>query len=122
MTNDLLTRSDWPKVCIIIVNYMNWRDTAECLETVFRNNYPNYQVVLVDLKLPGGDGRNVLKHMRDSKQGVHAILITGHPEELRAENSKSLTGEVDAVCLKPFDLRSLLDTIDQMAHSGNALE
>jgi len=42
-----------PKVCvekvyIIIVNYNSWCDTIECLESVFRNNYSNYQVVVVD--------------------------------------------------------------------------
>lgn len=37
-----------PAVSIIILNYNNWRDTVECLESVFRLNYPNFRVVLVD--------------------------------------------------------------------------
>jgi GT2 family glycosyltransferase len=36
------------KVYIIIVNYNGWADTIECLESVFRNDYPNYRVVMVD--------------------------------------------------------------------------
>ena len=37
-----------PKVFIIILNWNGWKDTIECLESVFRNSYPNYQVVVVD--------------------------------------------------------------------------
>ena len=37
-----------PKVYIIILNYNSWVDTIECLESVLRNDYPNYQVIVVD--------------------------------------------------------------------------
>jgi len=38
----------FPKVSIIILNWNGWKDTIECLESVFRINYPNYQVIVVD--------------------------------------------------------------------------
>jgi len=39
---------NWPKVAIIILNWNGWEDTIECLESVFRNTYQNYQVIVVD--------------------------------------------------------------------------
>ncbi|MFT3844274.1 MAG: glycosyltransferase family 2 protein [Lacibacter sp.] len=36
------------KVYIIILNYKTWKDSIDCLESVFALNYSNYQVVLVD--------------------------------------------------------------------------
>jgi len=36
------------KVAIIILNWNGWEDTIECLESVFRNTYPNYQVIVLD--------------------------------------------------------------------------
>lgn len=42
------TIKKWPKVAIIILNWNGWKDTIECLESVFRNTYPNYQVIAVD--------------------------------------------------------------------------
>jgi GT2 family glycosyltransferase len=33
---------------IIIVNWNGWRDTIECLESVFRSRYPHYRVVVCD--------------------------------------------------------------------------
>jgi GT2 family glycosyltransferase len=37
-----------PTVAIVILNWNGWADTIECLESVYQNNYTNYQVVLVD--------------------------------------------------------------------------
>ncbi len=42
----------FPKVYIIILNYNGWADTIECLESVLRNDYPNYQVIVVDNNSP----------------------------------------------------------------------
>jgi GT2 family glycosyltransferase len=36
------------KVYIVIVNWNGWRDTIECLESVFRIEYPDYQVIVCD--------------------------------------------------------------------------
>jgi len=36
------------KVCILILNWNNWQDTVECLESVYQNSYPDYQVVVAD--------------------------------------------------------------------------
>jgi GT2 family glycosyltransferase len=39
---------DWPKVAIIILNWNGRHDTIECLESLYRIIYQNYQVILVD--------------------------------------------------------------------------
>lgn len=39
---------NWPKVAIIVLNWNGWRDTIECLESLQRLTYPNYQVIVVD--------------------------------------------------------------------------
>ncbi len=38
----------FPRVSIIILNWNGWRDTVECLESVYRIDYPNYDVIVVD--------------------------------------------------------------------------
>jgi hypothetical protein len=37
-----------PKVAIIILNWNGWEDAIECLESLQHQNYPNYQIILVD--------------------------------------------------------------------------
>ena len=47
--NDIGTaKINFPKVAIIILNWNGWKDTIECLESIFRIDYPNYQVIVVD--------------------------------------------------------------------------
>jgi GT2 family glycosyltransferase len=42
------------RVYILILNWNGWRDTTECLESVFRSDYSNYRVVVCDND--SGDG------------------------------------------------------------------
>lgn len=40
--------TDYPRVSIIVLNWNGWRDTIECLESVYQITYPNYDVIVVD--------------------------------------------------------------------------
>lgn len=48
VTNYNLSDSNCPKVAIIILNWNGWQDTIECLESLQRITYPNYQVIVID--------------------------------------------------------------------------
>lgn len=37
-----------PTVSIIVVNWNGWRDTLECLESLYQIEYPTYHVIVVD--------------------------------------------------------------------------
>jgi len=37
-----------PKVSIIILNWNGWKDTIECLESLYQITYPHYDVIVVD--------------------------------------------------------------------------
>lgn len=39
---------NYPKVAIIILNWNGWEDTVECLESLKKNTYPNYEMIVVD--------------------------------------------------------------------------
>ena len=45
----------YPKVAIIILNYNGLVDTIECLESLRKSTYPNYEVVVVDNGSEGSD-------------------------------------------------------------------
>ena len=44
-----------PKVSIIILNWNGLEDTIECLESLRKITYPNYQVIVVDNGSEGDD-------------------------------------------------------------------
>lgn len=46
--NGACQRVDAPRVWIVLVNWNGWRDTIECLESVFRLDYPNFRVIVCD--------------------------------------------------------------------------
>ncbi len=37
-----------PKVSIIILNWNGWKDTIECLESIYQIDYPDYDIIVVD--------------------------------------------------------------------------
>ncbi len=59
-----------PKVFIIILNWNGWKDTIECLESLKKIDYLNYQIVLVD---NGSTDESVLRLK---------IFCSGHNEDL----------------------------------------
>jgi two-component system, NtrC family, response regulator HydG len=74
-----------------------------------------YQVVLVDLKLPDGDGGRVLDLVRQKCPEARAVLITGHRDEMEELVQQALQNGAEAVCYKPFDVPRLLQTIEQFS-------
>ncbi|MCE7699873.1 MAG: glycosyltransferase family 2 protein [Methanobacterium paludis] len=38
----------YPQVSVIILNWNGWKDTLECLESLYQINYPNYDVIIID--------------------------------------------------------------------------
>jgi hypothetical protein len=70
----------WPKVCISILNYKNYADTIECLETIFRLDYPNFQVVVVDNPTsPPNDSLKIIQKWAEDTQSFEIKM----PKELR---------------------------------------
>ena len=47
------------KVCVIVLNYNRWFDTIECLESLLRQEYQNFQLVVIDNNSQGDDIENI---------------------------------------------------------------
>lgn len=50
----------YPRIAIIILNWNGLQDTVLCLESLKKNNYPNYEVIIVDNGSEGNDA-DILK-------------------------------------------------------------
>lgn len=80
----------------------------------------NFQVVVLDMKLPGGFGDDVFRQLRRISQNARVILMTGHRHEMEDRIRQSLDAGADAVCYKPFDVPDFLDTLGRLATSTPA--
>jgi GT2 family glycosyltransferase len=60
-----------PKVSIIILNWNGWKDTIECLESLYRINFPNYDVIVVD-NASTNESINMIKQWANGKIDVNS--------------------------------------------------
>lgn len=74
-----------------------------------------FKVVLIDMKLPSGDGKSVFRLVRQSNPAARTILITGFRSELDDLVQKALAEGADAICYKPFDMPRLLTTVQDLS-------
>jgi two-component system, NtrC family, response regulator HydG len=77
----------------------------------------NYRVVLIDMKLPGGDGGTVFHTVREANPDARTVLITGYRSEMDQLIDRVVSEGADDVCYKPFDVALLLDTVQRLAAS-----
>ncbi len=77
-----------------------------------------YRVVLIDMRLPDGDGAEVFHAVREANPDAHTILITGYPREAGGMVEQVLREGADAVCYKPFDVAGLLATVERLTHKS----
>lgn len=58
-------------ISIVILNWNGWKDTIECLESLFHINYPHYQIVVVD----NGSQDSSVQRIRDYLNGQISIKL-----------------------------------------------
>jgi DNA-binding response OmpR family regulator len=74
----------------------------------------SFRVVLIDMKLPDGDGAGVYRLVREANPQARAVVITGHRGEMEKRVKEVLREGADAVCYKPFDVAGLLATLERL--------
>lgn len=74
----------------------------------------SFRVVLIDMKLPDGDGAGVYRLVREANPQARTVVITGYRGEMEQRVQEVLREGADAVCYKPFDVGNLLATLEQL--------
>lgn len=79
------------KVYIIVLNYNGWEDTIECLESLLKNNYPDYQIIVVDNNSPNKSMNHLLNWAESFARKPFNYLFYTQKEALeREEKSDSV--------------------------------
>jgi DNA-binding NtrC family response regulator len=81
-------------------------------EAITKVQKSNFDLVLLDIKMPKVDGFEVLKFIKKNSPKVKVIMLTGFADLKNAIESKKLGAE-DFVS-KPYDLVDLLTTIERV--------
>jgi len=92
------------KVYIVLVNFNQWSDTIECIESVLKSNYPNYQIVVVD----NHSSNDSIQHLADWAAGKETVTFSTPPELSHLTQPQSV---------KP--IRYLIYTEEEALKGGN---
>jgi two-component system, OmpR family, alkaline phosphatase synthesis response regulator PhoP len=84
-------------------------DTGESALEVLKSDPAAFDVVVLDVMLPGKDGFSVMSEMRGAGQFVPTLMLTarGHPNDIL----KGFAAGADDYLTKPFDLAILIARI-----------
>lgn len=73
-----------------------------------------FDIVLIDLKMPGINGLETLKRIKSLKPDIKAIIMTGHSVE---GIPKSAFHSTAGLLFKPFYIKDLIKMIHQLTFS-----
>ena len=87
-----------------------------------RGEAPSFDVVLMDIKMPGLDGYEVTRSLRRIEREVHAApatVIALTANALDDDRRASVAAGFDAFLVKPVDVAALAETIDRLLTRRN---
>ena len=86
----------------------NGKDAVE----LYQKHYP--EVVLTDMQMPQYDGLYALENIRKIDPDAKVIMVTA---DLREESENAfLENNASAIVYKPYDLKQIMDTINQVVN------
>jgi DNA-binding response OmpR family regulator len=80
----------------------------------------NYDLVMLDIMLPGPDGIDIMKHLREQDQYTPIMLITSKTSEL--DRVLGLELGADDYVTKPFSVREILARVKAIFRRVEALD
>lgn len=85
-------------------------DTAESGgEAVQKTQKTNYNIALLDIRLPDMEGVELLKLIKEGVPRTRKIMVTGYPSMQNA--IAALNKNADAYLIKPVDIENLLSAV-----------
>jgi two-component system OmpR family response regulator len=122
-TAHVLAIDDDPSVRQMVVDYLGDNDirvTAlssgqQIVEVLARDTI---DLVLLDLRLPGEDGMDIARRLREESPGLPIVMLTGRKDE--ADRVMGLELAADDYLTKPFSPRELLARIRALLRRSRA--
>jgi len=87
-------------------------------EAIQKTQEKNYNIALLDIKLPDMEGIELLKLLKDGIPKTRKIMVTGYPSMQNAISA--VNKNADAYLLKPVDVEKLLQMIKEQLYAQEA--
>ncbi len=114
----ILVVDDDPDLCATVWDLLRERGYRVCVahneeQAAEQLSERGIRVVLIDMKLPQGDGTSVFRLVRQTNPNARTIIITGNRTEMEQLIQNVVNEGADAVCFKPFDVPNLLTVLQK---------
>jgi len=86
------------------------RDGAEAIRMVKEKHY---DIIFLDIKLPGMDGVETFEKVREIDSEAAVIMMTGYTEEDLVK--RAISGGAYTCIYKPFDMEKVITLVDKIA-------
>lgn len=70
-----------------------------------------YDSIIIDFKMPGLNGFELLKRIKKNRHGTPVLLVSGRPFIEKLLKEEKLSRLVDEIITKPFDARTILKKV-----------
>jgi two-component system OmpR family response regulator len=81
----------------------------------------DYDVLILDVKMPGLSGLDILRSIKEQNKKLRVIILTGRPlnnnlpkEQNYDDKEEAILGLADGIIGKPFDIEALLGKIKEL--------
>lgn len=71
----------------------------------------NYDLLILDFKMPGLNGSEILRQLKEKKPSCKFFMISGKPHIEKSLQEEGLRHLVDGIMQKPFDIEDFLEKI-----------
>ncbi len=113
---------NYPKVSIIILNWNGLEDTIECLNSLRKITYPDYEVIVVDNASKGDDVRILKENFNDYIHVIENDKNFGFADGCNIGMRYAISGETDYVLLMNNDTTVAPDFLTEMVRVGESDE
>src|SRR5690242_18260222 len=88
-------------VYIVLLNYRNYKDTLECLESLYKLNYPNFKIIIID----NSDNPSEIQHIERWARGEAREVESNFDDLVRPFEQKPLS----YITIKENQLKNIND-------------
>lgn len=111
-------------VAVIIVNWNNWKDTIECLQSIYNIDYEDYYVILVDNASSDGSIKVIKQYVQgifgNDSELTKSVNRGKRIEIIEYTEDQVISGKSDSKAFNEGDLKKVLIIIENSKNYGYA--
>ena len=93
----------------LLIRGINAEGVTDGHDAIRRIKEKNFDVVILDIKMPGISGFEIMKRIKSERPGIPVILITGH--QCQEDENESILADSFDCLVKPVNIDILVEKI-----------